>query len=521
MEARSLTELNRMANNPPRYSEGIGTPAPLVLYISRVPQSRDLILTTLKPQARNVTATDVKSALYLLHVGVSDSEPVRDENAHRSSEDGSLSRITIRRKPLPQSARPLSLDSLSGGSRRHQPFLPSDAAVFENTQGSRISAPSEVPERTALGLHTGIPTRKPLQPRPFPGTTTETSTSAQSMVMEGYSSPENRAEDAPRSHVKPMTAPPRDESVAIRNGNQAYPSRPRAVSQPHSRPLFPQSTAVTLRLIRQDPSSQLTWDVGYISLQQLTSTTGSVQHHPFDITIVASGYSAFRSSQAETFNRQAAMAYSDSIGTVAKKAFRAMKQSVSRDRSNSAASAASNEGGVFVIQDSIVTSGPRPKGMDPRGYTFLSPWGGQCAFETGASGSILTCFHTPAPSPGGIHSNSSGETRHSKPDASQVSSLHFNLPMSAEHAKAPKRVMGHFSNMFKGGSGSSSGSDDCKEPSCASLGAERAGGGLHGREAKLGKLEITAEGFKMLDLLVAANMGAWWTTWEKYCPVGA
>jgi hypothetical protein len=47
------------------------------------------------------------------------------------------------------------------------------------------------------------------------------------------------------------------------------------------------------------------------------------------------------------------------------------------------------------------------------------------------------------------------------------------------------------------------------------LGKERAGGGFGGKQAKLGKLIIWPEGVKMLDLLVAANVGLWWRAWER------
>lgn len=46
-----------------------------------------------------------------------------------------------------------------------------------------------------------------------------------------------------------------------------------------------------------------------------------------------------------------------------------------------------------------------------------------------------------------------------------------------------------------------------------SIGQEKAGGGNRGKNAKLGKLVIYDEGFKMLDLIVAANMGVWWSVW--------
>lgn len=47
-----------------------------------------------------------------------------------------------------------------------------------------------------------------------------------------------------------------------------------------------------------------------------------------------------------------------------------------------------------------------------------------------------------------------------------------------------------------------------------SIGREKAGGGNRGKRAKLGKLIIHDEGFKMLDLAVAANMAIWWSVWE-------
>lgn len=42
------------------------------------------------------------------------------------------------------------------------------------------------------------------------------------------------------------------------------------------------------------------------------------------------------------------------------------------------------------------------------------------------------------------------------------------------------------------------------------LARERAGGGMRGKSAKLGKLVVEDEGIKMLDLVVAACMGVWW-----------
>jgi len=47
-----------------------------------------------------------------------------------------------------------------------------------------------------------------------------------------------------------------------------------------------------------------------------------------------------------------------------------------------------------------------------------------------------------------------------------------------------------------------------------SLGQEALGGGFRGQQAKLGKLLIFADGNKMLDLVVSANIAMFWRAWK-------
>jgi len=47
-----------------------------------------------------------------------------------------------------------------------------------------------------------------------------------------------------------------------------------------------------------------------------------------------------------------------------------------------------------------------------------------------------------------------------------------------------------------------------------SLGQEALGGGFRGQQAKLGKLLVFADGTKMLDLVVAANIAMFWRGWK-------
>ena len=172
-----------------------------------------------------------------------------------------------------------------------------------------------------------------------------------------------------------------------------------------------------------------------------------------------------------------------------------------------------------------------------KAYTFLSPWNGNCEFTTGIAGRSLKCKHTlssPATSPG------KGST-----PAVTVSELRFNLPSSNIFGPvSPKRPP--LSAAFRSSKDSSllidhginrplkpvnfDDQNDTEDKESANqivklvngyedhvngLGSEHAGGGLGGKQAKLGKLIIEDEGLKMLDLLVAANMGIWWGVYGR------
>ena len=98
-----------------------------------------------------------------------------------------------------------------------------------------------------------------------------------------------------------------------------------------------------------------------------------------------------------------------------------------------------------------------------------------------------------------------------------VSELRYNLP-SAEirgtsQATGHKQLHQQFSKFLNLDARNSDEDED--GPMDLSLGKENAGGGNRGKRAKLGKLIIHAEGLKMMDLVVAANIGVWWKTYER------
>jgi hypothetical protein len=108
--------------------------------------------------------------------------------------------------------------------------------------------------------------------------------------------------------------------------------------------------------------------------------------------------------------------------------------------------------------------------------------------------------------------------------AMPLSELRFNLP-SRELFKTPEgreevktQIQGHFNKLlqrFDNRNEHSDEDDGTVSPFDVNLGKEKAGGGKHGKRAKLGKLIIYPDGLKMIDLVVAANMGVWWGAWER------
>ncbi|KAI6372085.1 hypothetical protein MCOR25_003819 [Pyricularia grisea] len=174
----------------------------------------------------------------------------------------------------------------------------------------------------------------------------------------------------------------------------------------------------------------------------------------------------------------------------------------------------------------ITAPGP---GLKPRGYVFASPWDGICEFKTSSSGRGVKCVHS---LPGGPVHADGGTTV-----GTTVSELRFNLPSADMFREKGQELQGKFDRLKIDGqnrlqeqwnkghrraqssvdsnSNNHSHNGDDHDDVGLSLGRERAGGGNRGKRAKLGKLIIYDEGLKMLDLVVAANVGIWWGAWER------
>ena len=295
-----------------------------------------------------------------------------------------------------------------------------------------------------------------------------------------------------------------------------------------------------LTTIRSNVNGKLTSLAHSFFAQQPRSATGASP--PIDIEIETSGYAKFRrmplrrsgevinreailAAAAEdtpsrndigVFSRQIVMGYSKSLTANIKEKFQRMEQAGrSRLRSDSAASV-----------DSAISDTPLGElhGMKARGYTFTSPWDGKCEFRTGSAGRSVQCRHTLYDGAAAVYNPLMADQGIAAPrsGATTVSELRFNLPSSevlGEQARSAKdQWRGNFNKLLKPSHGTDShddDGDDAVSPFEVNVGSERAGGGNRGSRAKLGKLIIYNDGLKMLDLLVAANVGVWWGAWEK------
>lgn len=199
-------------------------------------------------------------------------------------------------------------------------------------------------------------------------------------------------------------------------------------------------------------------------------------------------------------------------------------------RNGSNVSAVSHDSSVQSFDDLVdIGSGhviTKPgHGLRPKGYMFTSPWEGTCCFRTGHGGRSLKLSHSMSDcgTMSSPHLSDRGTT-------SIVSELRFNLPgrdlfsSKTKDRDAPdggpsrrQELAGQFGRLIRGvKNGDEDEYDDDGEPwDATGLGREKAGGGNRGKRVKLGKLIIYPEGLKMLDLVVAANMGVWWGAWER------
>lgn len=495
-----------------------------------------------------MTAEDVASSLYYVHFQTPEDRPLVPLNqswhpsSPRSSGEGPAPRI--HRKPVPNtpSQPPLTPSSPAAPSGKEN----------QGTTGYRVPLSPRAPLADTAGHH----------PPPLPN-----------IHRPVFHEPPHIEDQPP-----PLPERPRNGNFRPDLSVAPYPTFDLAASaySPPStkqRPFSPFS----LTLIRRDPSSGQQWNVGKIASFQLENpdliddekryqASPSIQIH-----LETSGYAKFRgmpvgpevglrgsldlrpgspSSVARQFStaligkpasgafeRQVRMSYSPSFTASLRQHFRG-RSSVDEGRPSSpikrpghnrgdSHASMGSYGGDFDGSDAPIITQPAP-GLKPRGYIFYSPWNGRCEFLTGKAGRTLRCRHVLPSYGGGVYNPlvEGPDPEHGDERADNtrpISELRFSLPSnelltdkkSTEGGmRARDQIHGQFNKMVAKAQGLDD-SDDADFHFDLSLGREKAGGGNRGKRAKMGKLIIFDEGLKMLDLAVAANVGIWWTTWER------
>lgn len=487
----------------------------------------------MKPQLKDVTAQDVLSSLFYFHLDSEDDVRFAQGNQTESILEESPEPVTKNkvplRKPLPPSARS-SLEIV----HRLEQSLP-----YPN----RDASPEKPEQRPAYASRPV--TKRPLGPRPLNS----------SSHSGGLSVPPEKDPSTyiPRTHGTDPLGP----------SSSAWQLEPSRVSTTaadksvHARNSF---KTFSITVFRRDPTSGGQWNVAKIIGEpssgsgEVEQKIGSAKRRPFftfSISLATPGYNKFqdlpqaggRSENRDhshflplgyildhsvgysiNFHRQVNMEWLD----------RGPKPSPAHNRGLSdAAGALKNlhlKLGNHDSQGFHSDTYNSPKKPKPKGYSFISPWGSRCTFSTSTTGRSLKCTH--------VLGNPAGEG-HTGANSSvlEVSELRFNLPIhgllkSSTSSYANSAPSDDFSLSRKAHKRSRSTPDirdggfsgshpemytsqhSEEERLDLSLGQERAGGGVKGNRAKHGKLIIYDQGFKMLDLVVAANMAIFWSVWK-------
>lgn len=515
VEATSLSAITDIAANPPRHA-GIPpeTPRlPLILYIARVPGSRDVFLTPMKPREKVVTAEDVSSSLYYIHVNATEDYEVPPSRP--SSVDADASRLL----PVPEERL------------RRKPVLPRRPIAPPSPPYPLDDGPSQVHWRTPSPPRHGRLARKPV------------GSSNGSNGHGNLSSP-----GLPVLRSRPLPSPPADQEPhepslhaynkhLLRRAESSDENNPYTmpVSEPTPLPIdsadLPQPGSLTL--IRRDPASSDQWNVALIHDPPLEEISSAVLRNPtaaqrtkrsgaplfLDISNPAyAQYLPDERPESRVSQDTTSSGNSNAPDGVFRRRLYMPGSKYSaheysqHGKSGSVSSFDEGSSSRWTASRSSLNVSSQSSYADRRskGYTFTSPWNARCEFSTGVSGRSLKCRHH-LPS---IYGATTGV---------EVSELRFNLPTaSSKVANTP--LSDRRSSYLPGfhrrlDSSSDNGSVDFVFDEDGkldlTLGQEKAGGGFGGKQAKLGKLIIQPEGLAMLDLLVAANVGLWWRAWGR------
>lgn len=523
----------------------------------------DIILTTLKPRLKNVTSEDVASSLYYLHLDVPsdtsflDAQEEAPDTTTLPAHDTVILRKPVRqdypgRKPV--GSEPLPPLPPRPGLDQRQVLT---ETPFANRSQANTTSESVNMSRTSID-------RKPLPNIPI----------AEQEVAKRPQGPRPNlgASQPNRQGVAREESKHLNSNISLSNLDGLTSRPPLYKMSSGTSPKIdnvPLIETFSITVIRRDPVSGEQWNVGKIRGHQPreesypASGERSKRDKPsptYSVHLDTLGYGQFRGSQATSedaddypnsgifesssfintgFNRVVHMEGSNFWERSFKSHQRGSSdlsesRLMARSRSNSDLLKSTIPG--TGDEESAPLNPSKPKG---RGYVFSSPWNGRCEFSTGSTGRSLKCKHRLKEPPSAARPISYSR------ESELISELRFNLPPVAifsSQSTSPNKSQPSESiraSKFQHIRNKLSASRHLDtEPKVAgtsyaamyphddedlgvydrldlSLGQEKAGGGVRGTRAKLGKLIVLDEGLKMLDLIVAANMGIWWGIWEK------
>ena len=499
----------------------------------------------MKPQQKVVTAQDIESSLYYVHVdSEKDAELLEsaeeEENVGLTKAQESVEPFTaqecqsgVQRKPVLPPRRPTR--GLEIQNQAHLHVLPQMHIPNYNVKLDRkpVGRGQNGTNRRNIETNPTTSHQKLLGPRPMH----DRLHSVDNIVLNKRPHRNNidvRSWSEQPSQMRPQLPPrPYDQKQGeldeIYQANTTY-SNERPASMEASRRCVGRDSYDTLSEEMLTMGSSLTLIRRYDYIQsnvgiiRATSQAGD----PVNIGIIGAGYCKFNEKGSNGANpmsleEQEQAVFRRQLHTigVTKRSSIDMKTGQRSSLSYQAGTRASLQLRGRDQVDSASSDGVSNQPSATKGYTFQSPWNGTCDFVTGVAGRSLKCRH-------------SHPSRHGQ--VTEVSELRFNLPSSKAFTAAPKSLAPYvpreskrsliFSHRHR--RQDSSDSFDASVPGFSqsskvelderldlSLGQEHAGGGFGGKQAKLGKLIIEPEGLQMLDLLVAANMALWWRVYDR------
>lgn len=501
-----------------------------------------------------MTAQDVQSSLYYIHVDSQDDERLR-ETIGSSDPDANLSSTAqeeLSTDPRVRSAfMGLPSTDPTGVKSRLEPLLP----ALDNPQASL----PDPPRPTTV-------VRKPVSqgsPAKFQAAQSRLKPSGAQIIGPRAMHPRLHSVDSPglrpahgkenlmprrwseqppialssaplkTAALRPSAAAARDPVSSYGDSARSQIPDPGGTAEPcrnERRQSFgPRAEDLSLTLIRRYDGSQ--WNVGKVfnACQSGNHTEKHASSQPDDIAIQIStpGYAKYQSSSHSNVSMPYPLVFER----------RLLK---SRSRSEDKTSVENSPGVTnhrtprmsidfrrlskphldeTINQSERGKRSPEGRSTGIKGYAFYSPWNGTCEFTSGVTGQALKCKHTPPEQ--GSQAVTVSELRFNLPISNGLGTASPNVLRSPDRPRSSKR-----SSYFSSKRGSEStysevsdhiraNDEDEDEQFDLSLGQERAGGGFGGKQAKLGKLIVEPEGLKMLDLVVAANMGLWWKVYEK------